>query len=88
MKKSGCRFSLMLCFILLITFVVSLRPLGSTPYLLGAVADHIEFEAEEFEENLTIQPNTFRAIEANLQKGEKIEVVFTLQVKEGLPIDV
>jgi hypothetical protein len=77
-----------LCFILLVNFGVSHLPIGSSPYLPGAIADHREFEVDKFEENLTIQPNAFQTIDFNLQEGEKIEVVFTLQVKEALPVDV
>ena len=88
MVKYRCRYSFILCFIFLLIFLTNCLPLDSSPILQEAIADHIEFEVEKFEENLTIQPNTFQTIEFNLQEGEKIEVVFTLQVKEGLPIDV
>jgi len=88
MKKFRCRFSLMLCFILLVIFLGCNLPLGSTPYLLETVADHREFEVDKFEENITISPNGLQSIDFNLQEGEEFEIIFTLQVKETLPIDV
>ena len=62
--------------------------MGPSPLFQEAIGERIEFEVEKFEENLTIQPNTFQTINFNIQEGEKIEVVFTLQVKEALPVDV
>ena len=64
----------MLCFILLITFVVSHLPLSSSPYNQGTVARHREFEVDTLEQNLTIQPNTFQSINYNLQDSEEFEV--------------
>ncbi|ODS41245.1 MAG: hypothetical protein A7315_06750 [Candidatus Altiarchaeales archaeon WOR_SM1_79] len=51
-------------------------------------AKHKEFEVNKFDENISVPSNGLRAIDLNLQEGEKIEIVFTMQVKEGLPIDV
>lgn len=88
METNRCRDSLMLSLVLLIVFLAGYFPMKSIPFLLVADADHREYEANNFEENITISPDAIRAIDLNLQEGEKFEVVFTLKVKEGLPIDV
>jgi len=88
MKRYGCRCSLIICFILLITFLTSHLLSGSSPLLQEVTAEHKEFEVDIFEENLTIQSNAYKAIDLNIQEGDKIEVVFTMQVKEALPVDV
>lgn len=87
MKKSRCRY-IILCLVLLITLLAGLLPLGPTPFLLGVTAEHREFEVDKFAENITIAPNAFQSIDFNLQEGEEFEVIFTLQVKEELPIDI
>jgi len=88
MKGYRCRCNLIICIILIGTFLTSYLPFGSTPFFQEVAAEHKEFEVNKFDENISILPNELQIIDLNLQEGEKIEVVFTLQVKEGLPVDV
>lgn len=73
---------------ILLIFVIIFSLLGSNQFLITVAADQREFEVEKFDENITISPNALQGIDMDLQEGEKIEVIFTLVVKEELPIDV
>jgi len=88
MKKYGCRGSLVLCCFLIISFIIGNIPLRSIPLLMEIGAEHKKFEVEKFNENITIPPDAIGFIDFNLQEGEEFEVIFTLQVKEDLPIDI
>ncbi|UCF09039.1 MAG: hypothetical protein JSW28_04980 [Thermoplasmata archaeon] len=57
MKITECRGSLTICLILLIIYSISLLPSESTHLFQGATAENREFEAEKFDENLTLSPN-------------------------------
>ncbi|UCE74676.1 MAG: hypothetical protein JSV56_02965, partial [Methanomassiliicoccales archaeon] len=88
MIKIRCRRSLLLGSILSITFLASHTFLGSIPFIPEVAADHRVFEVEKFDVNITISPDSLQYIDLNLQDGEEFEVVYTLQVKENLPIDI
>ncbi|UCE73204.1 MAG: hypothetical protein JSV56_09215 [Methanomassiliicoccales archaeon] len=88
MIKIRCRGGLLLISILSIIFLVSHTLLGPSPFLQEVTADHREFEVEKFDVNITISPDSLQYIDMNLQDGEEFEVVYTLQVKENLPIDI
>jgi hypothetical protein len=53
-----------------------------------AKADHIEYETEKFNENLTIQASSLKTIDFELNEGTKFEVIFSIQIQENLPIDI
>lgn len=68
--------------------IATLFLFGSDQFQTMATADYNEFEVEKYDENITISPTTHEAINLDLQEGEEFEIIFTLQVKESLPIDV
>jgi hypothetical protein len=51
-------------------------------------AKYREFEVKKFEERFTIQVNEYKAIDINFQKGQELEVIYSVQVQQNLPIDV
>lgn len=72
----------------LIALLACIFPMKSTSFLLGNVAGHGIFESEESNENLTIAPETIQSIDFNLEEGVEFEIIFSLQVKNNLPVDV
>ena len=88
MKKIRCSYYRLLSLIILITILASLFLIRPIPFAQKAAAEHREFEVKKFEEKITIPSNNYQAIDINFQEGKKLEVIFTLQVKQDLPIDI
>jgi hypothetical protein len=88
MKKNGSRGILILHFIVIIIFLTSYISHGPSPLYWEATAGNREFDIEAFDENISIAPFTLESIDIAFQEGCEFEVIFTLQVKENLPIDV
>lgn len=88
MREFSKSYKFVIAFIFILNLLACPLLMSSTPFLQEASAHTRGFEVDIFEENLTIQPNDLGTIDLNLQEGKKIEVVFTLQVKEVLPVDV
>jgi hypothetical protein len=42
----------------------------------------------EFEENITVESEGFRVLDLSFSAGEELELIFYLEVEQGLPIDV
>ena len=72
---------------LLLICAIVFSILGSNQFLVTVIAAHREFEVEKYDENITILPNALQTIDFDLQEGEEFEIIFTLQVKEALPVD-
>jgi len=72
----------------IIIFILITTLFGLYQFQTMVTADHKEFEVENYDENITLSPNALEAIDMDIQEGEKIEVIFTLVVKEELPVDV
>lgn len=79
--KNESRFNRRLCLILIICLLVS-------SMLPGVVAKSKKFDTEEFEEKITIPRNEFREIDFAFKDGKELEIIYTIQEKQGLPIDV
>ncbi len=78
-KVSRCSVILSIVFliILLISTVFS-----------EVAAEQREYETEEFQEKVTIPANTLKALDIDFQEGKELEVVFEINVKDSLPIDI
>jgi hypothetical protein len=73
---------------ILITFF-SINLIFSFPsFFLEGVAEQRAFDAEVFNENISIPSGSFKTADFNLQEGEEFEIIYTLQVKENLPINI
>lgn len=70
-----------LCLILVIIIIAGFLPIQS-------VAEQREYKVEKYQEKINIPASSIKSIELNFQEGEELEFVFSLQIKEGLPIDV
>jgi hypothetical protein len=77
-----------LCFILIISLVISPTPFKSIQIVLKTSAENKEFKMEKFNENLTLPYGGVKTIDINLENGTDFEIIYTIQVKEGLPIDL
>ena len=51
-------------------------------------AEHKEFDVKEFSEKITILRNDHQAMDFNFQEGKELEIIYTVQVKDELPIDI
>jgi hypothetical protein len=69
--------------IFLVTLVADSLLMGSTPFYQEASA-----LPREFEQNITILDNDMQALELVFGQGEELEFIFSLAVKQDLPIDV
>ena len=58
------------------------------PLFLGVAAEHKEFDVKEFSEKITILRNDHQAMDFNFQEGKELEIIYTVQVKDELPIDI
>ncbi|UCE37194.1 MAG: hypothetical protein JSW00_17220 [Thermoplasmata archaeon] len=88
MKKNRYRGGVIVCLALFIFFLTTLLPLEPKPFLSTAASDHQEYDVDKFDENITIAEYSYQFIDFNFQEGEQIEIVFTLLVKQGIPINV
>jgi len=78
---SNNSFYRILCLVLIITSLISL-------FFPNVTAMHKEFDVKEFNENVTIPRNDFRAIDFKFQDGKELEVIYTIQESQGQPIDL
>jgi hypothetical protein len=62
--------------------------LESNPLSMGVNAENREFEAEVFNENISIPSGNYKTANFNLQDGEEFEIIYSLQVKESIPINI
>jgi hypothetical protein len=86
MKKKD--FVAILCSVIFVFLLVSHIPLETNSFLMEISAENRNFEVEKFNVNISISASTIKTIDLNLVEGDNFEVVYTLQVKENLPIDV
>jgi hypothetical protein len=70
-----------LCLIFISIFLFSSFP-------SNVAGENKEFETEKFQEKLTIPRNELQAIDFSFQDEELIEIVYKVQVKDELPVDV
>jgi hypothetical protein len=80
--------SIVLCCIFLTSLMFSQIPIELNPFLIRASAENKEFDAEIFNENISIPSENFKTAIFNLKEGEEFEIIYTLQVKENLPINI
>ena len=73
--------------ILRIITIIFIGLLAST-ILMNVSAKHKEFEVEEFQEQYTILNNKIQTIDFSFQEGKKLEIIYNIQVTDGLPIDI
>jgi hypothetical protein len=76
-------YMLVIVVIFLLTLVADTLLMGSTPFYQRASALQ-----REFEQNITIPANDMQALELVFGKGDELELIFALDVKQDLPIDV
>ena len=55
---------------------------------LVAAGEEKEFDAEAFQENLTITRNEFSALDFTFEDGNVLEIIYSVQVKNDLPVDI
>ena len=79
--NSNSSFYRILCLILIITSFIS-------TFFPNVTAKHKEFDVKELNEKVTIPRNDLRAIDFNFQDGKELEVIYTIQENQGLPIDL
>jgi hypothetical protein len=77
-----------LCLVILFTLFVNYISIDFISFNQNAIAEQKNYDVQEFQEKIIIPFNNFKNIEINFQKGNELEVIFTLQVKDGLPIDI
>jgi acylphosphatase len=77
--KKHCQFNRKIS-ILILVLLISLL-------FSNVDAKHVEFESNEFQENLTLTAGGVNTINFSFQKGEIIEVIYLLQVKPELPVN-
>ena len=56
--------------------------------LIEVTAEHNEFAVVEFNENYSIPKNKIQTIDFTFQEGNKLEIIYTIQVEDNLPIDI
>jgi hypothetical protein len=88
MKRVRYRGGFMLSLFLLITLLVQCFPLGSEPLIGSVDAQEKEFEYTRVDDNITIPVGNFASLNLDLREPKEYEIIFTVQVKEGLPIDI
>ncbi len=77
----------MLSCIIFTVLLIGLIPLGQISFNSEAAAEHKEYETEGFSVNITIPKNTYKSVDVSFITGNSLEVVYTLQVKDNLPVD-
>lgn len=55
---------------------------------MNTITDYKKFETEKSNENKTLSYGGIKALDINLEKGEEFKIISSVQVKEGLPIDL
>jgi len=88
MKRIVKHYTYLFSLVVLVFLLAGHLPSGSNLLIANAEAKEQKYEPREFNEKVIIPKNDFKSIDINFNEGEKVEVVFTLQVKDNLPIDV
>ena len=86
MEKKGA--AIILIWFLIIILIIGIIPCESSHFLMKAHGEYKEFKTEKFNENITLSYGVIKALDFNLEKGKEFEIVYTVQVKEVLPIDL
>jgi hypothetical protein len=71
-----------------IIFLASSFSIELTPFYLGIAAEQRDYEIKKFDENITIQSHNLHYITYTLDEGDEFEIIYTVLVKESLPIDI
>jgi len=79
--KSNSSLYRILCLVLIITSFIS-------TFFPNVTAKYKEFDVKEFNEKVIIPRNDLKAIDFNFQDGKILEIIYTIQVKKELPIDI
>lgn len=83
MKENLKSYLLTIVFIFLLSLLADLFLMRSTPLIGEASA-----RTREFEDNITIPANDLRALDLVFSEGDELELIFSIQVKQDLPIDI
>jgi hypothetical protein len=75
------RFYRIICLVLTAILFLGLIP-------MNVAAEHREYNTKEFNEKLTIPRNELGDIDIIFNEGDKLEVVYIIQEKQDLPVDV
>jgi hypothetical protein len=75
------RFYRMICLVLVAILLLGLIP-------MDVAAENKEFNTIEFSEKLTIPRNELGDIDVIFREGKILEVIYVIQEKQGLPVDV
>lgn len=81
MKRNEYYWGQRLCLILI--FILLMCSLS-----IQSAAEHRDFDFEKFQDTLFIPGTSLKTVDLNFQEGEELEFIYSLEVKEGLPIDV
>ena len=79
--KSGNSLNIYLYLILIAILLLILIP-------FNIAAEYKEFESEKFNERITLAINDHKALDFSFQKGKTLEIIYTVQINEELPIDI
>jgi hypothetical protein len=80
-KHKSCILSIVMMFLLILS-ADSLFLDSSTLFQNASAL------TREFEENITVESNGSRVLDLSFSAGEELELIFYLEVEQGLPIDV
>jgi hypothetical protein len=83
--RYGIIKSLLIVFILGILFF---HPGNLSIYYLEVSAENKEYNIEKIDHKMVIPFNSYKSIDINFEEGKELEVIFNLQVKNNLPIDL
>ena len=81
MKKKKCYKREILYLILIIILLINLL-------LPNVVAEHREYDVEIYEDKIIIPGSSLKTIDIEFTEGDELELIYTLKVKQDLPIDV
>jgi hypothetical protein len=87
-KLFKCPFYRRLYFTPLIIFLFIIFYIGSPFFSFEGTAEYKEFEIREFQDSKTIPPNKMVVLDIDFQKGNEIEVVFSVKERNNLPVDI
>ena len=81
MKKYTCDWGRRLLIIFLFGLIIC-------PISIKTIAEHREYDSEKFQGTISITANALKTIDLKLQEDKELEFIYSLQVRQKLPIDV
>ncbi|MCK5562337.1 MAG: hypothetical protein KAJ51_17185 [Thermoplasmata archaeon] len=77
-----------LCGILIIILLAGLIPIGSITFISEASAGTKKYDVTISQGKIPIPKDDYKTIDIIFDEGKELEVVYTVQVKDNLPIDI